>query len=77
MKATIELAKYSIQDGDGDYFPLAVGNWWEYRPVGVDERYVTKDRFEVIDREENTYFISHYQYAYFLGTEEERHQLTN
>ena len=77
MKATIELAKYSIQDGDGDYFPLAVGNWWEYRPVGVDERYVTKDRFEVIDKEENTYFLSHYQYAYFLGTEEERHQLAN
>ena len=55
---------------------LAVGNWWEYRPVGVDERYVIKDRFEVIDREENTYFISHYQYAYFTGSEEERRQLT-
>jgi len=77
MKATIELAKYSIKDGDGDYFPLAVGNWWEYRPVAVDERYVTKNRFEVIDREENTYFVSHYQYAYFLGTEEERRQLAN
>ena len=77
MKATIELAKYSIKNGGEYYFPLAVGNWWEYRPVGVDERYVTKDRFEIIDREENTYFISHYQYAYFLGTEEERHQLAN
>lgn len=77
MKATVELAKYSVQDGDGDYFPLTVGNWWEYRPVGIDKRYVTKDRYEVIDREENTYFISHYQYAYFLGTEEERQQLGN
>jgi len=75
MKATIELAKYSIRNGDGDYFPLAVGNWWEYRPVGVDERYMTKDQFEVIDREAHTYFISHYQYAYFCGSEEERRQL--
>jgi RNA polymerase sigma-70 factor (ECF subfamily) len=75
MKATIELAKYSIQNGDGDYFPLTIGNWWEYHPVGIDERYVTKDRFEVIDKEENTYFISHYQYAYFTGSEEERRQL--
>jgi hypothetical protein len=75
LQATIELAKYPIQNGDRDYFPLAIGNWWEYRPVGIDERYVTKDRFEVIDREENTYFISHYQYAYFCGTEEERRQL--
>ena len=33
LKATVELAAYSIQEDKESHFPLAVGNWWEYKLV--------------------------------------------
>ena len=71
LKGTIELAAYAVHHSESDYFPLAVGNWWEYRPVGLHPNYVYKDRFEVIDQENERFFISHCQYAYWNGSEEE------
>jgi hypothetical protein len=98
VKVTIELTGYFIQGDKESYFPLAVGNWWEYKlllpvqpavfgatrvtdiEVGPDgKRQVrttqssstkegheifNKDRYEVFDREENVFYLSHYQYAY-------------
>ena len=72
LKGTVELASYSVQNETSDYFPLAVGNWWEYRPAALHKNYVYKDRFEIIDGGNEQFFISHCQYAYWNGSEEER-----
>ena len=64
LQATIELVAYSVQNGASHHFPLAVGNWWEYRPAELPQNYVYQDRFEVIYQEDERFFISHCQYAY-------------
>ena len=67
----IELAKYSVKDGGSDYFPLSVGNRWIYRWCGIDERYVTKEYYEVAGERDRLCYIDHYAYAYFSGSKEE------
>lgn len=67
----IELAEYSVEGGRGDYFPLSVGNRWVYRWCDVDERYVAKSSYEVSVQKDNRYYIDHYAYAYFSGSQEE------
>jgi hypothetical protein len=73
-KVIIELDKYHIQDPaeeavdaggspQKDCFPLAVGNWWEYRFVDIEREYVVKDRIDVRYSEVDRYYLSHYKYA--------------
>jgi hypothetical protein len=47
LKATVELAGYSIHGDRESYLPLAVGNWWEYKltqvqPAEVEEKHITE-----------------------------------
>lgn len=67
----MELSEYHIEDGNSDYFPLEVGNKWLYRWCGIDERYVTKCSYEVGYQDGNKYYLDHYAYAYFNGSQEE------
>lgn len=67
----MELAEYSVEDESDDYFPLSVGNRWIYRWIGLDERYVAKDCYEVPVQKDNVYYVDHYAYAYFSGSKEE------
>ena len=67
----IELAEYSVKDGGEDYFPLSLGNRWVYRWRDVDERYVTKSSYEVSVQKNDMYYIDHYAYAYFSGSQKE------
>ena len=64
--------KYHVRDDNpDDYFPLVVGNWWEYRPVGLPTDLIFKDRHEVVYQEGNCFFISHPKYAYWNGDKED------
>ncbi len=65
----IELAEYSVKNGNGDYFPISVGNRWVHRWCGVDERYVTKSCHEVAVQEGDKYYID--AYSYFSDSQEE------
>jgi len=76
----MELAEYSVKDGNGSYFPLAVGNRWVYRWCDVDERYVAKASYKVAikkdygfyeDQKGDRFYIDHHAYAYFSGSKEE------
>ena len=63
-------------DGGADYFPMSIGNRWIYRRPGMDERYVAKECYEVAFQKDSKYYIDHYTYAYFSGTEEEYDSLS-
>jgi RNA polymerase sigma-70 factor (ECF subfamily) len=71
FRAHRELAEYHVEGGGDDYFPLSIGNRWIYRWPGMDERYVAKEYYEVAFQKDSKYYIDHYTYAYFSGTEEE------
>ncbi|MFC1713810.1 sigma-70 family RNA polymerase sigma factor [Candidatus Poribacteria bacterium] len=71
ITAHIELTEYSVEDVGDDYFPLSVGNKWTYRWIGLDERYISKDYYEVAVQKGNIYYLDHHAYSYFSGSEEE------
>jgi RNA polymerase sigma factor (sigma-70 family) len=66
----VELEEYSVVDESDSYFPLSIGNRWVYYYPSLDQRYVTKDCYEVAVQKGNVYYIDHYGYSYFPGDKE-------
>ena len=67
----VELEEYSVVDESDNYFPLSIGNRRVYYWSSLDQRYVTKDCYEVAVQKGNVYYIDHYGYSYFPGDKEE------
>lgn len=71
----VELARYHVAAGGNDYLPLAVGNRWEYQPAGVDAAYVSKNVHEVRAQAGDVFYVGHYDYAYFAGSDSDLQRL--
>ena len=59
-----QLKDYNLSDdSELDYFPLAIGNQWFYEWADKDDFFPTTDVYEVVETDNNHYYVSHYYYA--------------
>lgn len=58
-----ELTNYTVSNGNEDYFPLAVGNKWTYEWADKDDVFPSTDVYEVTEKDNEYYYVSHYYYA--------------
>ena len=62
--ARLQLSQYSARKGRTGYFPLAVGNTWEYTWVGMPAGYEAREVYRVIAQEGRVWYVEYYSYAY-------------
>jgi RNA polymerase sigma-70 factor (ECF subfamily) len=72
LSARCELISYNIPMGGGAYFPVGIGNRWEYDEAGLTaEGYRAKKRMEITSGVLGKFVLCESQEFVYLGTEEE------
>jgi hypothetical protein len=66
VDATFELASYAVSSSADDYFPLAVGNRWEYVWAGLADTRLAREIYEVTGRKDETWYVASTTYGYDL-----------
>jgi tetratricopeptide (TPR) repeat protein len=58
-----QLTSYTVSDGNGDHFPLAIGNKWTYEWADREGGFRSEDIYEVTGMDNGHYYVSHYYHA--------------
>jgi hypothetical protein len=61
--AIAQLTSCTVSHGSEDYFPLTVGSKWVYEWADKEGTFPSTDVFEVIGKDDDHYYVSHYYYA--------------